>query len=276
MDKNSVKRLNQILIRPESPDKPYYVLLVGLDSRGSASRGSASHSSASRSPSNGSEGCSDTIILARIDPVAPAVSLLSIPRDARVIFEENGAQRTDAAFSYSDPPDAVRVVSGLCDVEIAHFVEIDFEGMAKLVDRLGGVDAKIPVEISLGKDLIPAGNQHLDGHQALVMIRCRNYPDGDCQRMKNLVILLQAIARKVQSAGKLQLPGLISKLTGCIKMDMSVIEAIQLMQRFRGMDVKKSLSLAAMPSRLVDISGVSSFEVDGRELITVMAGFKKG
>jgi len=70
--------LAKVLVKPDSPDDPYYVLLLGSDSR---------------DDSDINAGRSDTIILARIDPVVPTVSLLSIPRDTMIELEGYGTQK---------------------------------------------------------------------------------------------------------------------------------------------------------------------------------------
>ncbi len=167
--------LNDVLIKPATPEEPYYVLLLGSDSR---------------DPWDSNAGRSDSIILARIDPAIPSMSLLSVPRDTKIELEGYGIQKINAAFAYYGPAGVVKAVSQLCGVDIAHYAQIDFSGLISLVDQLGGATVKVPVDLSYQGAYLYAGEQHLNGEQALLMCRSRGFPDGDFQRVKNQRILL--------------------------------------------------------------------------------------
>ena len=255
-----IKELTEVLVEPESSDDPYYVLLIGSDSRDPGT----------------DAGRSDTIILARIDPVANTVSLLSIPRDTKITLEGYGAQKINAALEYYGPAGAVKAVSELCNVDIAHFVEIDFQGLINLVDKLGGVEVNVPVDIRLKEDFIPKGKQHLDGYQALVMSRCRNFPDGDFTRMKNQRVLLQAIMKKLLSSSKTELPGLITELADYVKTDVSATKAISLLLKLQGADTGSTIYMATAPSYTSNQEGISYVVIDQDAFTILMERFKAG
>ncbi|MBM6893272.1 LCP family protein, partial [Enorma massiliensis] len=100
---------------------PFYVLILGSDARES--------DSGSRS---------DVIMLARVDPGAGSVSLVSIPRDTMVTI--NGStQKINAAYAHGGSAMAVRAVSEFAGVPISHFVSVHFEELEEIVDMLGGV-----------------------------------------------------------------------------------------------------------------------------------------
>jgi LCP family protein required for cell wall assembly len=221
--------LNEALVTPEAGE-PYYMLLVGSDSRG-----------------EGDHGRSDTLILCRIDPGEPQITLLSIPRDTEVYLDGYGTQKINAAYAYGGASGAVRAVSDLCGISIAHYAEIDFEGLIELVDILGGVTVKVPVEVNLWGTTLYPGSQVLDGEHALIFSRCRNYPMGDFQRAVNQRLLLQAIAKKVLAAGPLELPGLVTSLANCVSTDFSATGAIDLMMKMRGMDAD-DMYMSTIPS----------------------------
>jgi len=254
------KELEEVLVEPESADAPYYVLLIGTDSR---------------NPEVVS-GNSDTIILVRVDPVEKKLSLLSIPRDTKITLEGHGEQKTNAALAYYGPAGAVRVVSELCGVEIAHYVEIDFQNMINLVDKLGGVEVNVPVNIRLKDDFIPKGKQILNGYQALVMSRCRNFPDGDFTRMKNQRVLMQAILRDILSASKTELPSLIDELANCVKTDVSSTKAISLLLKLQGLDTTNSLFMATAPAYTSNQNGISYVEIYWEDFEKLMEKFRAG
>ena len=255
-----MKDLTEVLVEPESPDDPYYFLLIGSDSR----------------DPDTDAGRSDTIILARIDPVANTVSLLSIPRDTKIMLEGYGTQKINAALEHYGPAGAVKAVSELCDVDIAHFAEIDFQGLINLVDRLGGVEVNVPVDIRLKEDFIPKGKQHLNGYQALVMSRCRNFPDGDFTRMKNQRVLLQAIMKKLLLSNKTELPDLITELADYVKTDVSATKAISLLLKLQSVDADSTIYMATVPSYTSNQEGVSYVVIDWEAFTFMMERFKAG
>jgi LCP family protein required for cell wall assembly len=260
-DSETVAKLNNTLKEPTTPSEPYYILLLGSDSRDA---------------SNPAAGRSDTQILVRVDPEATKVSMLSIPRDTKVELEGYGTQKINAAFAYGGPAGAVTAVNNLCGVEIAHYVEIDFDGLISLVDALGGVTVNVPLDISYDGQYLSAGEQHLNGQQALLMSRSRNFPDGDFQRMKNQRILMQAIAKDILHASPTAMPGLISGLADCVSSDVNSTGALDLVLKLQGMDTKNNLYMATIPSRSSNEGGVSYVVVEEEPFAAMLEKFKTG
>jgi LCP family protein required for cell wall assembly len=261
IDDVQMERLNVELVKPQNTEEPYYVLLVGSDSR---------------DPGNMGTGNSDTIMLARIDPEKPAVSLISIPRDIEVNIPDHGSQKINAAYAYNGPAGAVNVVSSLCGVPIAQYIEIDFQGVIDLVDVLGGIDVVLPVDVSLDGVYIPAGPQHLDGAHALVVSRCRTFDDGDFTRVKNQRIILQAVAKAVLSAGATEMPGLITRLAECVRADVNSTDAIALLLKLQGMDTASGMEMATVPAGYNPHDGISFLAVKEPEFSEMMSRFRSG
>jgi LCP family protein required for cell wall assembly len=216
-DKQAREKIDKVLVAPKEIDDPYYVLLLGSDSR---------------TPGDYS-GRSDTIILVRVDPKVPQATLLSIPRDTEIQLEGYGAQKINSAYTYGQQAGAIEAVSQLCGVDISHYVEIDFEGVIGLVDTLGGVMVNVPVPVAIDSIVLDPGEQLLNGAQALGLSRCRNYPTGDYQRVVNQRILLKAVLKQVLAADPVALPGLIEQLSTCVRTDISSLDAVSLLLDLR-------------------------------------------
>ncbi|MDR1714071.1 MAG: LCP family protein [Coriobacteriales bacterium] len=225
-----VEELEPVLVVPEQPDQAYYVLVIGTDYR--------------EDPlylEQGGSIRSDTIMLARIDPEVPQVTVLSIPRDTEYDFPDHGIDKINYAFASGGPAGVVAAVSDLCGVDIAHYVELDFQGVVQMVDLVGGVTVDVPVDLELDGVFIPRGVQTLDGSQALIMSRCRTFPNDfvalpDLQRVQNQRLLVQAVASKVLAADIGAMPGLISELAKCVSTDLSATDVMDLALKMRGMD----------------------------------------
>ena len=69
----------------------------------------------------------DVIMLARIEPDA-GIHLLSIPRDLLVDIPGRDPNRINAAFAFGGPDLLIDTLQRALDVEINHYVEVDFAG----------------------------------------------------------------------------------------------------------------------------------------------------
>ena len=97
----------------------------------------------------------------------------------------------------------VDTISKFAGVPISHYVEIDFDGFKAAVDALGGIDVDVPVTIDDDDagGYVEAGQQTLNGDQALILCRSRHtydeYGSGDYYRMANQRMVMGAIAKKI-------------------------------------------------------------------------------
>lgn len=229
-----------VLEPPMNADDPFYMLVLGSDTR-----------------EEGATGRSDTIILARIDPGKKDVTLVSIPRDTQVQIEGHGTQKINAAYAFGGAAGAIKAVSDFAGVPIAHVVEVDFFGFKDIVDALGGVTVNVPPNTKYKGVEVPEGVQTLNGEQALVFARCRKtYAEGDYQRTKNQRQLIQAVAKEVLNAPATEIPLLVKSLAAAVSTDMSVDELANLALSMRGMDVS-SMKTAVVPSHSGMQDGVS-------------------
>ena len=170
----------------------------------------------------------------------------------------------------------MKAVSELCGVPIAHYIEIDFEGVINLVDVLGGVTVNIPVEVNLNGVTIPAGEQFLDGEKALIFSRCRTFPTGDYQRVINQRILIQAVAKEVLSASPTEIPALIEKLSECVATDVSATDAIAMVMAVRGLDTENNMFMATAPSYTNFHDEVSYVAIQEPEFSTMLERIDQG
>jgi len=173
----------------------------------------------------------DTLMVATVDPVTGVASLLSFPRDMLIdihppdggVYEDrinasyatgflNGDHTFEAGASQLEKD--IRLNFG---IEIDHWVWLDFTGVEKLIDSLGGVNVDIPAELSVPDwwytdddrsnphyVSFGTGVQHLDGYNAVAFGRYRN--DSDLYRVKRQQLVLQTALGKVFSGGLLNDP----------------------------------------------------------------------
>lgn len=230
----------QLAPEPEQNSDPFYALVIGSDAR--------EGDSTSRS---------DVTMLARIDPGSATIDLISIPRDTMVTL--NGStQKINAAYAQGGAAGAVACVSEFAGVPISHYVEVHFEELEHVVNRLGGVWVDVPESFDAGNGGMDfeAGEQLLNGEQALAYARERyNVSGGDFGRAQAQRQIVEAIIRQIFDRAPGEIPPLIGQLAESVSTDLSVTDLIGYAQQFIGQDI--TIYSAACPSYTLNQGGVS-------------------
>ena len=125
----------------------------------------------------------DTIILVTIDDSEHTVSLLSIPRDTYTsgysVPKINSACGA-AGGGAGGMEELMDAVENLLGFRPDGYAMVNFDVFARVVDLFGGVDFDVPVDMDYEdpyQDLyihLKAGEQHLNGEEALQVMRFRS------------------------------------------------------------------------------------------------------
>lgn len=167
------------LAEPPAAGEPLNFLLVGsdsaarLDENNPVTAGRDLESEAKRSRA-------DTIMLVRLDPETGRAAILSIPRDLWVPIPGFKEEKINAALSRGGPSLLVETVTSYFDVDIHHYMQVDFAGFAAVVDTIGGVPIYFqnPArDRSSGLSIPEAGCVSLTGSEALGYVRSRKYQE---------------------------------------------------------------------------------------------------
>ncbi len=251
-----------VLTETASASDPYYVLVMGTDGR--------EGETAFRS---------DTIMLVRVDPQSKAVSIVSIPRDTRVVLGDYGYQKINAAHAYGGATYAVQAVEDLTGVKISHYVEINFEGFSAAVDAIGGVTVDVPkaIDDDDAGGVVDAGTQVLDGTKALIFCRSRDFTNGDYQRQIDQQIFMKALAKQLLNSDVASLTSAINAMAGYVTTDMTVTDIISAASSLRGMDTDSIVTVDAQTwTTTQTISGISYVIADTDKLSTIMEAIDSG
>jgi|LSQX01.2.fsa_nt_gb LCP family protein required for cell wall assembly len=138
----------------------------------------------------------DTIMLVSLDNINKKVSILSIPRDTRVIFEGQ-YDKINHLYGYKGKEaNVIKAVTQVTGIPVHYYAVVDFAGFRNIIDILGGVEFDVPNVNNTGgmfysdpyQDLkinLKAGMQRLNGKQAEGLVRFRSgYPEADLARIK--------------------------------------------------------------------------------------------
>lgn len=152
-------------------------------------------------------GGSDTNLLVALDSQNGAVNVVSLPRDT-LLNVPWSVKKLNNAYHHGGFPQTMSEVSRLLGIPVDHYVTVDLRGFEELVDKIGGVDFDIPVDMDYDdpyQDLhihFSAGERHLSGEEALKVVRWRQNNDGtgyataDIGRIGTQQAFLMAVAKQ--------------------------------------------------------------------------------
>jgi LCP family protein required for cell wall assembly len=205
-------------------------------------------------------GCSDTIMVVHISPGRQRAVVLNIPRDTMVPVyacaagpgysgqdaDPEGVVQINQTLSRGGPSCLYKTVEQATGIHIDHFIQLEFTGVVKVVDDVGGVDVCVPQAISDTKSglHLTAGQHHINGLTFLEFWRARySIADGtDLKRIDRDDLLLAQMLRGIISSGLLSSPTRLlpvvddaARAIYATDAGLTQTDLLQLAQSFRGL-----------------------------------------
>lgn len=194
------QQMNSSKAKKLDAKRPFVVYCSGIDAR--------------QSDIN-AKSLSDVNILAVVNPQTHQILLINTPRDYYLPLDFNGEMDKLTHAGLYGMDESMKVLSNLYSIDISYYVRVNFNGLVNIVDALGGVDVYSDYEFTTNTMEIPdetgddfymdcysfsEGMNHLDGRAALAFSRERYaFADGDVQRGRNQMAVIQAIIKKAAS-----------------------------------------------------------------------------
>ena len=218
---------------------------------------------------------SDTVIVASVG--YGQLRLTSFLRDTLVDIPGYGTGKLNAAYAHGGPDLVMRTLNENFDLNIMHYLAVDFASLVTLTDAIGGVEVNVSdaerdvingyiaansanlQSRGFSTDALPAAGDHthLNGVQALYFARIRKL-DSDFMRTYRQRVLLQAMLQKIRANlyNPLFLFRLGRVLTQSVTTNMSVVHLICLGE--------KALAAGAPAQTRLPVDG--SYTDDGSNL----------
>ena len=193
----------------------------------------------------------DVVIIVSVNPDLPSVSMLSIPRDTWLYIPNWTYQRINLAdvhgalvgYPGGGPGLVKATIEYNFGIHVDYFARVNFAGLMRIVDTLGGIDVLLecPVEDGFPDDPITEdpslvtqmsypepGLYHVDGKHALWLSRSRK-TTSEFARSRRQHRVLMAIWHKSNQLGLIaQLPELWEDLTSTVETDLSLDQVLWL------------------------------------------------
>jgi len=153
---------------------------------------------------------SDTMMLVRVNPDEDVTTVLSIPRDLKVVIPGHGTSKLNDAYALGGPALTLKTLRELLGLKINHVLNVNFGGFRKIVTLVGCVYADIdrryyhsnvglPQSAHYAEIDIDPGYQRLCGQKALDYVRFR-HADSDLVRAARQQDFLRAMKDQVRNS----------------------------------------------------------------------------
>ena len=233
--------------------KPFTILLMGVDSELESIQGASF---------NG-----DSLMLLTFNPETLNTTILSIPRDSYVpiaCFKNKRKNKITHAAWYGEEC-MINTISEWTGIPIDYYVKINFKGVVKLVDALGGVDVDVPIEFceqdsnrNMNNQIcLSPGQQTLNGEQALALARHRKTID-DFRRGQNQQLVVKGLMNKVKTIRSVDtIQELLATLSNNMETNMSTSEILSLY------DIAKDIATKSQDMPIEDLLTMQRLYISG-------------
>ncbi|MEA4816957.1 MAG: LCP family protein [Lachnospiraceae bacterium] len=236
----------------------------------------------------------DVVFIASFDTPTKKISILSVPRDTKVVMTKEmiedlykrgrssfipyregveGLCKMNEIHAYAGEGYrtvfSVMQAEDLLGIDIDHYVKINLSAFREIVDAIGGVDMEVAdrlyysdPEQGLYIDIQP-GYQNLDGAKAEQLVRYREgYASQDLHRIEVQQDFMCAFMKKILSTDTLlkSFPSLVKTMFKYVETDISISEALSY-AKYIGDISTENISMQTIPGE-----GGSYFVVNEEEL----------
>ncbi|MCT2534189.1 LCP family protein [Aquibacillus koreensis] len=208
-------------------------------------------------------GRSDAMMVLSLDPSEDKAQLISIPRDTRTEIVGRGTEdKINHAYAFGGPDMSIASVENLLDIELDYYVRVNMEGLAELVDAVGG----ITIENDIAFQDFQIGTLQLTGEEALSYVRMRKQdPRGDFGRTERQRKVIQGIIDQGATIGSVtKINDLLGVLGENVATNMDFDDMKNVMFNYK--DTRKNFSTYQLQGSGTYIDGIYYMTVTDEEV----------
>lgn len=186
---------------------------------------------------------SDTIMIASLNLETMEVKLVSVYRDTLLQLYDGSLNKANSAYAFGGPEGAIKLLNENLDMNIEHYVTVNFNALVEVIDAVGGIEIDVqPEEIDYinayaceiikvtGKDALGVtepGLQTLNGTAATGYARIRYTAGGDFKRTERQREVLTKVMEKAQNLSLSQINKIIDKVFPMISTNFTLTEMLK-------------------------------------------------
>lgn len=211
----------------------------------------------SRADDYGRGNRSDCIMLAVLNQDTKEASLVSIYRDTYLKITGRGLDKVTHAYSFGGPELALSTLNTNLDLDITEFVTVNFEAVVDCVDAIGGIELDITSEElkyintyvhelnrvtgNSAADVTKAGEQHVNGVQAVAYARIRYTAGGDYKRTERMRTVLMKLFEKAKTLDVAELNKLVDVMLPKIYTNIESKEILEILPEIAKYKIKENI-----------------------------------
>ena len=248
---------------PFSDDNVLNILLIGTDERTEAVNDADAFTHLNQLDGTedttefSDDARADSMILVSLDIKDHIIRLVSIERGTGVPILLDGYEDQydwiTHTFRYGGPKLTMKTVEDCFNVQVDHYVRVNFNSFVQIVNAVGGVDIditeqeakalnwEVPSNSMLIVNHVDPGLNHFDGYTALQYARLRKI-DNDWKRVERQRTVIQAVLDQVKNASVVELDSLLNTVLPLIQTNFTKSEIAALLVQlpgFLGCDVQQ-------------------------------------
>ena len=190
----------------------------------------------------------DSIIIINLNNETKEVKLVSVYRDTLLDLSNGQIKKCNSAYSNGGAKQAISMLNMNLDLDIQHYVTVDFGAVAELIDMIGGIEVDVSEkewrEVNkyidetgwvTGKEavhLTHAGLQNLDGVQATTYARIRKNVGDDFARTERQRLVIQKVVEKAMKSDLTTINEIVNKLFPRISTNFTLTEVLSYAKSF--------------------------------------------
>lgn len=228
----------------------------------------------------------DTIMVANVDCKKPKITVLSIPRDTRVLVKGK-LNKINSAYPLGKEKLAMKTVGDFLNIDIKYYVYMDVKAFREIVDLFDGVDYDVPVDMDYDDPYqklhihLKKGPQHLDGDKAEQFMRFRHYNkvkvnkyyDGsDIKRIAaQQSFIKEFIKQKLNIKYLTKASSFVDTVYANIDTNINANIVVRSMMYFNKFDVN-AIDMITLPGRAAYINKISYYLYDRKQTYEIVKG----
>lgn len=227
---------------------------------------------------------SDCILIASLDKSNKKIKLISVLRDSLVKIEPRNEKpyysKINEAYSNGNEETTLRAINKNLGLKIMNYVTVNFTGLVRIIDQLGGVKIKIspaerikingiiqttPSLRKIHREMLPTSKSNLtndeevnlNGSQAVAYSRIRKTQtiDGqndDSGRTSRQRLVLTNLIQKLMEIDKSKIPNLIRILLPNVKTSFNLSTIFNIYRCIKGKNYSIVQAKIPMPEYTID------------------------
>ena len=185
---------------------------------------------------------SDTIMIASLNRETLEVKISSVYRDTLLQQSDGTLNKANSAYAYGGPEAAVAMLNENLDMDIEHYVTVNFNALIDVIDAVGGIEIDVqPEEVNYingyATEIIKVtgkgsggvnepGLQTLNGVLATAYSRIRYTAGDDFKRAERQREVLTKVIEKLQNASLSQINKIIDKVFPEVSTNFTLTEIL--------------------------------------------------